>query len=270
MGGSADARRGGGGFSMVELLVSIVLAGIIFAAVVPFFVNTLRTTSVDARRNDAQLIAQDRVEQARLLAYGDLSQANLTSGTKADGSVLGDGRFGTSYTLTGQRPYTVNYAVTHVIPNDTDVTDTDYQRVTVTVTAADNAHATLSTIVKNPAPGVVSVDSGGGSGPLPTTNLSITVSFKNWADVVKTSSKGVYWTRTAADTGQVVTSSHIWPTSAGSPTVVFTGLTGGTNYTYTVTCYSSKWDSGNTPFTSPPFHLLKSARLKFDTNPGGA
>ena len=51
---------------------------------------------------------------------------------------------------------------------------------------------------------------------------------------------------------------------------MWTGLTGGKNYTYTVSCYSSKWDSGNTPFTSPPFHLLKSARLKFDTNPGGS
>jgi len=114
------------------------------------------------------------------------------------------------------------------------------------------------------------VDTGGGGGPLPTTNLSITVSFKNWADVVQSSSKGVFWTRTPSSGGSSVTSTHIWPTSASNSTVTFTGLTGGKDYTYTVTVYSSKWQSGNSPFTSPPFHLLKSARLKFDTNPGGS
>ncbi len=51
--------------------------------------------------------------------------------------------------------------------------------------------------------------------------------------------------------------------------MVFTGLTGGANYTYTVSCYSSQW-STTEPLVSPPFHLLKSARLKFDTNPGGS
>ena len=137
------------------------------------------------------------------------------------------------------------------------------------MTPADHGFTTtMETIVKDPAPGIVSVDTGGPTGPLPTTNLSITVSFKNWADVVQSSSKGVFWTR--VDTaGNSVSSTHIWPTSS-SQTVSFTGLTGGASYTYTVTCYSSKWQSGSTPFTSPPFHLLKSARLKFDTNPGGS
>ena len=57
------------GFSMVELLVTIVIAGIIFAAMVPFFANALSTTSRDAERNDAQNIAVDRIEQVRLLPY---------------------------------------------------------------------------------------------------------------------------------------------------------------------------------------------------------
>ena len=39
------------GFSMVELLVTIVLAGIIFAAMVPFFANALKRTS--GRRDSA-------------------------------------------------------------------------------------------------------------------------------------------------------------------------------------------------------------------------
>jgi len=263
--------RGDEGLSLVELLITVVLAGIIFAAMVPFFYNALKTTSRDARRNDAQLIAQDRLEQSRLVAYGDLTQANLTSGTKADGSMLGDGRFGTTYTLAGQSPYTVNYTVEHIVDTEADATDTDYEKVTITVYTPDHSsHATLSTLVKNPAPGIVSVDSGGGGADLPTTNLSITVTFKNWADVVQSSSKGVYWTRTNADGTGAVTSTHVWPTSSTNSSVTFTGLQGGKLYTYKVTCYSSKWQSGSTPMTSPAFHLLKSARLKFDTNPGGS
>jgi hypothetical protein len=53
--------------------------------------------------------------------------------------------------------------------------------------------------------------------------------------------------------------------NASSTTVTWTGLTGGMNYTYTVTCHS-QYITAN----SPPFHLLKSARLKFDTHPGGS
>ena len=263
--------RGDEGLSLVELLITVVLAGIIFAAMVPFFYNALKTTSRDARRNDAQLIAQDRLEQARLVAYGDLTQSNLTSGTKADGSTLGDGRFGTTYTLAGQSPYTVNYTVEHFVDTDADAIDTDYEKVSITVYTPDHSsHATLSTLVKNPAPGIVSVDSGGGGADLPTTNLSITVTFKNWADVVQSSSKGVYWTRTNADGTGAITSTHLWPTSATNSSVSFTGLQGGKLYTYKVSCYSSKWNSGSSAMTSPGFHLLKSARLKFDTNPGGS
>jgi len=258
------------GFSLIELMLTIALAGIIFAAMVPFFYNALRQTSRDARRNDAQLIAQDRIEQVRLLNYADISQTNLTSGKDADGNNLGDGKFGTTYTPVGQRPYSTAYAVTHIIPTGTDVSDTDYEKVVVTVTTPDGlSHVDMSTIIKNPAPGIVSTDSGGSSGTLPTTNLSITCSFKNWSEVVQSTSKGVYYKRTATD-GTTFTSTHLYPTSASSPTVQWTGLTGGTTYTYVVYCYSSQWDSGNTPFQSPPFHLLKSARLKFDTNPGGS
>jgi prepilin-type N-terminal cleavage/methylation domain-containing protein len=220
------------GFSLIELLITIVVAGIVFSAMVPFFLNALSSTARDARRNDAQLIAQDRIEQVRLLNYADISQDNLNS-PPSPAADFGDGRFGTLYTLTGQRPYAVQYVV---------VPQVNAEKVRVSVTPADHGFT--------------------------TTMETITVAFKNWADVIQSSSKGVYWTR--VDTaGNPVNSTHIWPTSTNQ-TVSFTGLTGGSSYTYTVTCYSSKWQSGSTPFTSPPFHLLKSARLKFDTNPGGS
>jgi type II secretory pathway pseudopilin PulG len=264
------ARRRTAGFTMIELLLTVVLTGIIFAAVMPLFLNVLARTSDDAHRNDAQYIAQDRLEQVRLLPYATL--AGCTDGGASDvlnnppSSTFGDGKFGPYITLAGQnKPYRVTYQVTDSTTEEGSVA------VKVTVQPWNTTSTTtLSTIVKNPAPHIVSVDEGGNTGPLPTTNLTITVSFKNWADVVQSSSKGVFWTRTNTDGTGTITSSHIWPTSSTNSTVTFTGLNGGTGYTYTVSCYSSKWQSGGTPFTSPPFHLLKSARLKFDTNPGGS
>jgi prepilin-type N-terminal cleavage/methylation domain-containing protein len=259
MSGTVHCRQALRGFSMVELLVTIVLAGIAFAALLPLFVNVLGTTSRDARRNDAQLIAQDRIEQVRLLNYAYISDSNLNSPPSP--STFGDGRFGASYTLTNQRPYAIQYTV---IPQNNS------QKVRVRVTAAGaGASVTMETIVKDPAPGVVSVDQGGGSsGPLPTTNLSITASFKNWQQVLTANGgNGVTYKRVLTATGASLTSARLYPVATGANPykVVFTGLTGGSEYTYTVTCYSQYGT-----FTSPPFHLLKSARLKFDTHPGGS
>jgi prepilin-type N-terminal cleavage/methylation domain-containing protein len=258
---SVRTRHAARGFSMVELLVTIVLAGIIFAAMVPFFANALTATSRDAQRNDAQNITVDRIEQVRLLDFNDITAANLNT-PPSPASEFGDGRFGPVYTVASGAAYDILYEVK---PLD------NAQEVTVHVTRSDSDYTTtMSTVVKNPAPNVAIETTGPTPTSLPTENLSITASFKDWQHVVQSSAKGVYYTRVAADTGQTFTSAHIWPTSASSPTVSWTGLTGGANYTYTVSCYSSKWDSGNTPLTSPPFHLLKSARLKFDTNPGGS
>ena len=97
------------GFSMIELLVTIVIASIVFAAMVPFFANALSRTSEDELRVDSTNIAQDRIEQIRLLDYAEVTVPNLTT---ADTS-FGDGRFGPNYTLIGEsNPYTVTYEVT--------------------------------------------------------------------------------------------------------------------------------------------------------------
>jgi len=262
----ADER----GFSLIELLITMAIAGIIFAAMVPFFYNVLKNSSRDGRRNDAQIIAQDRIEQVQLLNYADITQPNLTSGTNSGGSSLGDGKFGGTYTPVGQRPYTTTYTVTYVPAATGTATQADGQKVTVTVKGPNNGpQVSMSSVVRNPAAGLISVSTGGDTEDLPTDGLTITASFKNWTQVVQSSSKGCYFKRTATD-GTVFTSTHLYPTSASSPTVQWTNLLGGTDYTYVVYCYSSQWQSGGTPFQSPPFHLLKSARLKFDTNPGGS
>jgi prepilin-type N-terminal cleavage/methylation domain-containing protein len=257
------ARRAGHaarGFSLVELLIAIVLAGIIFGAMVPLFYFALKTTSVDAQRNDSQNLVVDRIEQVRLLNYEDITGTNLNS-PPSPASDFGDGRFGPIYTVASGRPFHIVY---EVVPRD------NAQKVTVHVTRSGSTNTTtMTTVVKNPAPNVAVKVEGPTPTALPTTDLTITASFKDWRDVVQGSTRGVYYTRLALDTGLTYTSPHTWPTST-STTVVWTGLAGGPNYTYTVYCYSTHWQSGNTPLATPPFHLLKSARPKFDTNPGGS
>jgi prepilin-type N-terminal cleavage/methylation domain-containing protein len=247
------------GFSMIELLVTLVLAGIIFAAMVPFFANALKATARDQDRNVATNIARDRIEQVRLLDYQDVTQANLTAPPVG----LGDGKFGSSYAVAGGGVYDVTYAVS---PSASP--DAPRKTVVVSVTKPLSSHTTtMKTVVKNAAPGV-STNVSTAPSPSPTiTGLSITVYFKDW-NHVKGSSYGVWIVRasgTPTPTSTVTLSPTLRPSSSATPYVKWTNLTGGTVFTYTVTCHGS-----NTTSTSPKFHLLKDARLKFDTNPGGS
>ena len=245
---------------MVELLVTIVLAGIIFGAMVPFFANALKRTSGDNLRNVASNIALDRIEQIRLLDYQSITQANLT----APPTPFGDGRFGPTYTVVGSNAvYDIDYVV------DPSASPSAPQKnVTVRVSRAGLSYTTtMQTVVKNSDPGVASTTSARPS-PSPTiTGLSITVSFKDWNDV-KGAAYGVWVIRasgTPVPTSSITISPTLRPSSSATPYVTWTGLTGGTDFTYTVTCHGS-----HTTSTSPKFHLLQNARLKFDTNPGGS
>jgi prepilin-type N-terminal cleavage/methylation domain-containing protein len=245
------------GFSLVELLVTIVLAGIVFAGMIPFFANALKRTSGDDMRNTAANIAQDRIEQVRLLSYASVTQANLNTPP----ANFGDNKFGHVYPVYGSNvPYNIDYTVV-------DNASPSSKLVTVTATRAGlNYTTTMSTLLKNSDIG----GSTASSTPTPAatiTGLSITASFKNYTQVT---SEGV--TVQCVNTLTNVTTS---PTpkpqvpmqgpNAGKTTVAWTGLTGGTAFTYTVTCHSTYITS-----TSPKFHLLKSARMKFDTHPGGS
>jgi len=251
---------------MVELLVTIVIAGIIFAAMAPFFANALSRTADDRLRVTSNNIAQDRIEQVRLLAYGDITQVNLNT-PPSPASDFGDGRFGTSYYVAGQtRPYTIVYAV---------VPQTNAKEVTVSVTGPGSTFATvMQTIIKDSAAGTITSTSGGTPTALPSiSGLTITVSFKNWEDVTGSSTYGVTVTR--VDTS-VTPNATFTPVpikkrpSASETTLTWTdsplgNLTGGTNYTYKITCVGKNTTSG---ISTPPFHLLKNARIKFDTAPG--
>jgi prepilin-type N-terminal cleavage/methylation domain-containing protein len=241
------------GFSLIELLVTIVLAGIIFAAMVPFFANALSRTSEDELRVDATNIAQDRIEQIRLLGFDAITSGNLNNPT----GPFGDDRFGHSYTLVGEtRPYHIDYVV-HPTPLPTSA----QKYVEVSVSRPGSFVTTAHTIVQNPTAGGASW-----TDPEPE-DLSLTVWFDNWTYV---QSPGVYirCVRTNVTPNETTTPTPAsqMPLDASHQELTWTGLTGGPNYTYSVFCSSSK---ATYDLAAPPFRLWKSGRLKFDTYPGG-
>jgi type II secretory pathway pseudopilin PulG len=238
---------------MIELLVTIVIAGIVFAAMVPFFANALDRTAEDELRVDSTNIAQDRIEQVRLLDYAVITEGNLNSAS----TEFGDGRFGSSYTLVGEsRPYTITYDVTP--PSESDVPQ---KLVTVTVTRPGSDFVmTADTIIQNPSAGNSSVTDD------EPTDLTMTVYFDNWTYVT---SPGVVIRRVQTNVTPNATTTPApasqMPTS-GNREVTWSGLTGGPNYTYTIMCHSNK---AGYVLTAPPFRMWTSGTLKFDTYPGG-
>jgi prepilin-type N-terminal cleavage/methylation domain-containing protein len=70
---SVRARQDERGFSFVELLVTIIIAAIIFAAMVPVFVMATQKNSSDSLRLQAANVAQDKIEKVRQLAYGAIA-----------------------------------------------------------------------------------------------------------------------------------------------------------------------------------------------------
>jgi len=145
-------RRGGAGFSLVELLVTIIIASIAFAALVPVFVTASQQGLGDSSRNVALNLAQKRIEQIRQLDYDLITKANLVSTFGTSESVPGGG---------GAKTYTEAYSVTFVggtadgadvVDNTTSGNGTEqYKLVKVDVYWTGNPrpvkHAVLQTIV---------------------------------------------------------------------------------------------------------------------------
>ena len=254
----AGARREQRGFSLIELLVTVTLAGIIFVAMVPMFVSVLKGTSTSERRVIATNLSQARLEDARMLGYANLSATSLQS------------NFGTTFTAAhGGAIYNISYAVTSG-PTSSATPTPAYKQVTVSISRAGQSFPTVTTIVQNPA--VLSTAAyssmGGGGGP-----YSITAAFK---DATEVKSPGVYvvqyWmnataTPTPTPTKTVTLSPSLMPAAIKTATVLFTNIPGGTAYEYSVFCNSKDWTGA---LYTPPFHLLNNGWVKFDTNPGGS
>jgi type IV pilus assembly protein PilV len=138
----AHGRGRQSGLTLVELLVTIIIAGIAFAALVPVFVQATQKTSADNMRNLALNLAQDKIERIRGLSFSVITAANLQTN-----DVKVDAQFGTpgatpklspvtnamvpvNVDSNGGRQLLVNYAV----EDSTGTTDfTAYKTITVTV-----------------------------------------------------------------------------------------------------------------------------------------
>ena len=267
---SSRFRSTRSGFSMVELLVTIVLAGIIFAAMLPVFANALKKTSGDNFRITATNIAQDRIEKVRQLPYTQIvaDAAHPTTTPNMYNDTWANGMFDTTYTPpASNKMYTIGYTVED---------HGNYKKVIVAVTwseamqngTSSNKTTTMQTIIMDPT--ALSVTSTSNPYPAPSGGYSLTVAFKNYTEV---SSAGVVvvqvYTRPGTPSPIPTRTMTVSPTlrpNASSTTVTWTGLTGGLGINYMVTCHTTFGNS----YTGPMFHLLSNGWMKFDTNPGGS
>ena len=74
------------GFSFVELLVTIIIAGIAFAAMFPLFVGAQQSQASDGFRTVGTNLAQDMIERVRQLDYDQITTANLRDPASHPGS----------------------------------------------------------------------------------------------------------------------------------------------------------------------------------------
>lgn len=151
------ARRATRGFSMIELMVTVVLAGIVFAAMVPMFVSAQQKASGDQVRVVALNVAQDRLEKVRQLDFDQITQANLESSTFYGNQF---GTTATSYSGSSSRTYAVGYVVTTSGGGTSTAPASVQVVVTVTWTAPPRPvkPVTLATIVSRQSAGPQIVD----------------------------------------------------------------------------------------------------------------
>ena len=264
---SIGARRATRGFSLVELLVTIVLAGIIFAAMVPVFASALRKTTGDNLRVTAVNIAQDRIEKIRQLPYPDIT-ANAASPNALPNlynpafPTTAPGIFATTYKPVGSsKTYIIDYSVA-AFPT--------YKDITVSVHwqgSAPNYLTQMDTIVMDPS--AMSVQSTSNPYPQPSSGYSLTVAFKDATQLVSPYLKVTYVQAGTPMTATPSPAPLVKPTSK-TATITYYGLPGGANIPYTVTCYSTNYSNPGPGRAAPVFHLLTNGYMKFDTNPGGS
>jgi type II secretory pathway pseudopilin PulG len=236
------------GFSFIELLVTVVLAGIVFAAMVPVFVSAQKASAGDKARNVATNVAQDRIEKIRLLAFDQV----VDDADHLRSSSFAGGQFGSTYTPAGStKPYSITYSVESV-PSTGAV---NYKRVSVTVswTAPPSPvrPVTMTTIVMNPT--ATSASSSPSPSPSPSASPSPSPSSPPAATYTLTILVNKDYVNPTL--GVTVVRTDVTPTVPATPAMqvptkatpsVWSGLTPGA---YLVTCNYSKNNNTSKPQT---------------------
>ena len=134
------------GLSFVELLVTIIIAGIAFAAMVPVFVQAAQKSGEDSSRNIALNIAQGRLEKIRGLQYDQI----LADSTHLNSDTFASGQFVRDFVYTndaGSKTYWIDYGVSPY-PDTAEAGKEDYKQVQVRVSwAPDRASITAENSV---------------------------------------------------------------------------------------------------------------------------
>ena len=234
---------------MVELLVTIVLAAIIFAAMVPVFVGAQQQASGDKMRNIALNTAQDHIEKIRQMPFDQ-----IVSGTNLDAEL------GTTWDSYGENS-SKRFFITHTaVPNGSS--PTNYYTVTVTVRwnppPSPVKDVVLRTIVVNQSAVAVEPSASAPtvtgfsptSGPVGT---SVTLTGTNF-----TGATAVAFNGTSAATYSVVSATEITatvPTGATSGTIAVTTPEGtgvsSASFTVGITPASPPTVTGFSPTSGP-------------------
>ncbi len=238
------------GFTLVELLVTIVLTAIVLAAMVPAFLSAHKASAGDRARNIAANVAQDRIEKIRLLPFDQI----IDDADHLQSASFAGAQFGTTYTPPGSsKVYTIDYTVQNVPATGA----VSYKRVEVTVawTAPPSPvqPVTMRTIIMNPAvSGSPSPSPSSSPSPTPTPTLTPTptpptTTYKLTVLVNKdyvNPSLGVTVVRTDVTPNTTMPPAMQVPTTSSPKT--WTGLPPGT---YLITCNYYKKGNTNQPRT---------------------
>ena len=130
----------GAGFSFVELLVTIIIAAVAFAALVPVFVLAAKKSGQDSSRNIAVNIAQGRLEKIRGLQYDQI----LADSTHLNSDTFANGQFVRDFVYTndaGSRTFWIDYGVSPY-PSTALAGKEDYKQVQVRVSWAQTRAST--------------------------------------------------------------------------------------------------------------------------------
>ena len=243
------------GFSMIELLVTVLLAGIIFAAMVPVFASALKKTSQDNFRVTATNIAQDRIEKIRTLDFIDITSGNLND------PAFADNEFGTSFVTINGKTYTVESILV------ADAAKYKTVKVKVSWSAAASDSTTVQTVVMDPKAETV------GSGPTPSatpspnsttgTNYTLVVSVTD-DDVDHT--YGVRVVRIDNGYNQTQLPSPQVPDATNALSVSWSALIGGPNVIYRVTIKFTPPGHSLTTLTKD-VTMIDTTSVYFDTDP---
>ncbi len=265
----------GAGFSFVELLVTIIIAGVIFAAMVPVFVGATQKNSSDSARLQAANVAQDKIEKVRQLAYGSIEAdaAHPDTAPNLYNPAFADAQFGPSTTLntgTGSRTIHTDYTVERYPAAATGLTS---QYKVVTVDAYWDAppspvkHVVLQTIVyrqySGPPITAFSTDPGIGDDGIMGEDDLASVTLSAHVDLTSGVTPASVQFSVAAFGGQTVASqlvktSDLNPASGywydGSGTFYWIwdcSTAANTVYDLQATAYSTDGFAGNTPHLYP-------------------